>query len=106
MTTSEYLAEQAKVYNFSVSQSFDGDYDLRPGIFSSDHYLPSASAPDLIQLAALLQEGEFSLFFAKDNSIHVHAPHRKEHSWGDRGWDCERGLTIKGCEAVHARRQS
>jgi hypothetical protein len=53
--------------------------------------------PDSV-MAAILQEAEYRFTFMKDNSVHVHAPHRKEHSWDDRGWSCVHGLTVAGCE--------
>ena len=91
MTTKEFLEKEAGRFGFNVTKVFDGDYDLRVAV-------AKASASDLIQLVAILEENAFSLTFLRDNSIHVHAPHRKEHSWGDRGWDCTYGLTILGCE--------
>lgn len=90
MIASGSLKYQADVFGMRVSKSFDGDYDLRVG---------AATASDLIQLVATLQEHGFELSFHRDNSVHVHAPHRNDHEWGDRGWNCEMGLTVAGCEA-------
>jgi hypothetical protein len=97
MTAKEFVAEQAKRFGLVPNTSFDGDVDLRVVTIEGRQ----ASASDLIQLAAILQEAEYSIAFMKDNSVHVHAPHRKEHSWSDRGWDCTHGLTIEGCEVFH-----
>lgn len=96
MTASEFLAREAKRFGFvSIEDPLDGDRNIRP------ERGPGPSAADLMQLCAILQEAEYTLSFMKDNSVHVHAPHRKEHSWGDRGWDCTHGLTVQGCEAFH-----
>lgn len=88
MTSREFLEAEAKRFKFVATKSWDGDMDIR-----SD----GGSASDLMQLLANLQEAEYVLSFGKDNSVHVHAPHRKEHNWGDRGWDCTHGLTSRGC---------
>jgi hypothetical protein len=93
MNASEYLEKEAKRFGFACSvDPLDGDRTLRP------ERGPGPSAADLMQLMANLSEAEYTFWFAKDNSVHVHAPHRKEHSWGDRGWDCTHGLTVEGCE--------
>ncbi len=103
-TAAEFLEQTAARYQFSATKSSDGDYDLRPDAPLSKVAHPHASSPsvgDLMQLVFYLEKADYELYFQRDNSIHVHAPHRKEHNWGDRGWDCTHGLTIKGCEAFH-----
>lgn len=96
---SEFLEKEAKRFGFVSVKVFDGDRDIRP------ERGPGPSAADLMQLCANLEEAGFSLSFGKDNSVHVHAPHRKEHSWGDRGWDCTYGLTAEGCEVFRVNAQ-
>lgn len=98
MTAKEFLEQQAGRFGFTTHKAFDGDHDLRVAPLPMAPPFNKAGASDLIQLAVILQEAEYSLTFMKDNSIHVHAPHRKEHSFGDRGWDCTHGLTVQGCE--------
>lgn len=108
MNASEFLEKEAERFGFAMFKSHDGDRDLRVGPSLSKVAHPhskDASASDLMQLAAILQEAEYGLTFMKDNSIHVHAPHRKEHSWGDRGWSCTHGLTIEGCEVTRVHKK-
>ena len=90
MNTREWLKGQAQSYHFSEHESDDKDVDLRPD--------DGCNAGDVIQLLALLQGLEFQTFVMRDNSIHVHAPHRKEHAWADRGWECPWGLSVQGCD--------
>lgn len=97
MTAKEFLAKEALRFGHYPVDAFDGDVDLRPGYEVSTGKV-TTSAEDLIQLAHNLQEAGYSLTFMRDTSIHVHAPHRKEHSWDDRGWGCTHGLTVQGCE--------
>lgn len=97
MNAAQWLFQEGKRFGFLAHKSHDGDMDLRVVHITN----LQASASDLIQLAANLTEVGYNLTFMKDNSIHVHAPHRKEHSWGNRGWDCEHGLTVQGCEHFH-----
>lgn len=100
MNAKEFLKQQAERFTFTLFDTWDKDVDLRPA-YEVGTGKTTTSAADLIQLAAILQEAEYGLTFMKDNSIHVHAPHRKEHSWGDRGWTCDHGLTVEGCETFH-----
>ena len=88
--TKQWLKTQAYTYHFMAYDAADTDIDLRP--------MDVASVYDCIQLLALLQDAEFGVYPLKDNSIHVHAPHRKKHSWDTRGWDCPWGTSVKGCE--------
>lgn len=97
MNAKEHLRQQAERLGFTMFDAYDKDVDLRPN-YEVGTGKTTTSAADLIQLAAILQEEGYGLTFMKDNSVHVHAPHRKEHSWGDRGWDCDYGLTVEGCE--------
>lgn len=94
MDTREWLRDQAHSYRFMAYGAMDGDIDLRP--------MEVASVHDCIQLLALLKDAEFQVYPHRDNSIHVHAPHRHvEHSWDTRGWDCPWGTSVKGCEIAH-----
>jgi len=91
----EFLKKEAKTYRFKVEDAEDGDLDLRPEIQNRDG---NPSAHDLIEMAATLMEVGYSLTFMKGTTIHVHAPHRKEHSWDDRGWDCAHLAPVEECE--------
>lgn len=101
-TALEFLLEQAKSHHFTCAVAYDGDYDLRPDMDNDNpppHLPPSAA--DAIQIQTLLTSEGYKLYPLRDNSIHVHAPHRKVHGWFDRGWDCTYGLTVFGCEAFN-----
>jgi hypothetical protein len=96
MNAKKFLEQAAKKHGlWLVSKAIDGDIDLVP------NRLETPSAKDLISLCAVLVEEGYSLHFMKDEGVvHVHAPHRKEHNWGDRGWGCTHGLEVRQCEVM------
>ncbi len=90
MTAEEFVTETGRKHSLVVVTAFDGDLDL--------FTIPITTAQDVLHATNHLQEHGFVTHTCGDLSVHVHAPHRKEHSWGDRGWNCEVGLTVEECE--------
>lgn len=101
MTAAEFLKAQAERFGFLVTQAGDSDYDIRPGgpALHAFGERPPESA-DLMSLLHVLQKHEFMCYFPEGSSVHVHAPHRKLHEWDDRGWNCDVGCFVEGCEAL------
>ena len=93
-TAEDFLMRTTTKWGFKTRKAFDGDYDLEP--------FPNAKAINTIRLLEELTRYEFKFFFPGD-VIHIHAPHRKQHNWFDRGWECPFGLTVYGCEEMRKR---
>lgn len=81
MRARELIEDLAAEYGLEAVESEDTDMDIM---------LPEGKVP--AGLLGKLQEFGFRHYLLPEDDpteLHIHAPHRKERSWRDRGWDWE-----------------
>lgn len=81
MQAREFIEDLAAKYGLEAVKSWDSDMDIM---------LPEGKAPP--GLLRDLQKHGFQYSFPEEGAVtevHIHAPHRKEKSWYDRGWAWE-----------------
>ena len=81
MRAREFVETLANKYGLEIAESWDKNIDIM---------LPEGKTPP--GLLRDLQQKGFKYSFPEEGEItevHIHAPHRKEKSWYDRGWDWE-----------------
>ncbi len=88
MRAREFVESLADEFGLEVVESEDTDMDIM---------LPEGKVPAGL-LDKLQRYGFRHYLYPEDNptEIHIHAPHRKEKSWYDRGWDWELEGTESG----------
>ena len=81
MRARQFVEDLATKYGLEAVESWDKDMDIM---------LPEGKTPP--GLLRDLQTHGFKYSFPEEGEVtevHIHAPHRKEKSWYDRGWDWE-----------------
>ena len=90
MRAREFVESLAEKYGLEAVKSWDSDMDIM---------LPEGKVPTGL-LGELKRLGFKCTFHPEDSDnpteVHIHAPHRKEKSWSDRGWDWELEGTESG----------
>lgn len=81
MRAREFVVSLAEEFELQAVESEDTDMDIM---------LPEGKVP-MGLLGRLQKHGFKHYLYPEDNptELHIHAPHRKEKSWYDRGWDWE-----------------